>query len=81
MVNAKKSIKQKGQALVEYAFLLVLVCSVLLATLALVGLSIGNVFSSISDEFDSAAQDHPTPEPTIHLCLDQPPPHTCPTQP
>lgn len=66
MVNAKKSIKQKGQALVEYAFLLVLVCSVLLATLALVGPSIGNVFSSIYSNMSTASATSPTATPESH---------------
>lgn len=37
----------RGQGLVEYALILVLVAIVVIAVLALVGPAIGNVFSSI----------------------------------
>jgi len=39
--------KEKGQGLVEYALILVLVAVVVIAVLTLLGPIIGNVFSSI----------------------------------
>ncbi len=39
--------KEKGQGLVEYALILVLVAIVVIAILALLGPAIGNVFSNI----------------------------------
>ncbi len=39
--------KEKGQGLVEYALILVLVAIVVIAVLALLGPAIGNVFSNI----------------------------------
>ncbi|MCC7130793.1 MAG: pilus assembly protein [Anaerolineae bacterium] len=39
--------KEKGQGLVEYALILVLVAIVVLVILALLGPAIGNVFSTI----------------------------------
>ena len=39
--------KEKGQGLVEYALILVLVAIVVIVILALLGPAIGNVFSSI----------------------------------
>ena len=40
--------KEKGQGLVEYALILVLVAIVVIAVLTLLGPIIGNVFSSIN---------------------------------
>ena len=40
--------KEKGQGLVEYALILVLVAIVVIAALTILGPSIGNVFSSIN---------------------------------
>ncbi|MDK1030083.1 MAG: Flp family type IVb pilin [Anaerolineae bacterium] len=40
--------KEKGQGLVEYALILVLVAIVVIAVLMLLGPIIGNVFSSIN---------------------------------
>ena len=40
--------KEKGQGLVEYALILVLVAIVVIAALTILGLKIGNVFSSIN---------------------------------
>jgi pilus assembly protein Flp/PilA len=40
--------KEKGQGLVEYALILVLVAIVVIAALTLLGPVIGNVFSSIN---------------------------------
>jgi pilus assembly protein Flp/PilA len=40
--------KEKGQGLVEYALILVLVSIVVIATLTILGPRIGNVFSSIN---------------------------------
>jgi len=39
--------KEKGQGLVEYALILVLVAIVVIAVLVLLGPAIGNVFSTI----------------------------------
>ena len=39
--------REKGQGLVEYALILVLVAVVVIAILAILGPTIGNVFSSI----------------------------------
>lgn len=39
--------KEKGQGLVEYALILVLVAIVVIVVLALLGPAIGNVFSNI----------------------------------
>lgn len=39
--------KQKGQGLVEYALILVLVAIVVIAVLALLGPAIGDIFSDI----------------------------------
>jgi pilus assembly protein Flp/PilA len=41
--------KEKGQGLVEYALILVLVAVVVIAVLTLLGPIIGNVFSDIID--------------------------------
>ena len=40
--------KEKGQGLVEYALILVLVAIVVIAALTLLGPSIGKIFSSIN---------------------------------
>ena len=40
--------RQQGQALVEYALILVLVAVVVIVILALLGPTIGNIFSNIS---------------------------------
>jgi pilus assembly protein Flp/PilA len=42
--------KQKGQGLVEYALILVLVAIVVIAVLTLLGPIIGNVFTNINTE-------------------------------
>ena len=41
--------KEKGQGLVEYALILVLIAVVVIAILVLLGPIIGNVFSSIAN--------------------------------
>lgn len=41
--------EEKGQGLVEYALILVLVAVVVIAVLSLLGPAIGNVFSTIVD--------------------------------
>ncbi len=40
--------KEKGQGLVEYALILVLIAIVVIAALTLLGPQIGNIFSNIS---------------------------------
>ncbi len=42
--------KEKGQGLVEYALILVLVAIVVIAALTLLGPTIGGIFSSIDTE-------------------------------
>ncbi|MFH1908569.1 MAG: Flp family type IVb pilin [Chloroflexota bacterium] len=44
--------KEKGQGLVEYALILVLVAVVVIAVLTLLGPIVGNVFSKIKDSLD-----------------------------
>jgi pilus assembly protein Flp/PilA len=43
--------REKGQGLVEYALILVLVAVVVIAVLTLLGPAIGNVFSVIKSHF------------------------------
>lgn len=45
---------EKGQGLVEYALILVLVAIVVIGTLTILGPSIGNVFSSINNSITNA---------------------------
>ena len=45
--------KEKGQGLVEYALILVLVAIVVIAVLMLLGPIIGNVFSTINSSLGS----------------------------
>lgn len=42
------SVKEKGQGLVEYALILVLVAIVVIAALMILGPRIGNIFSKIN---------------------------------
>jgi len=46
--------KEKGQGLVEYALILVLVAIVVIAALAILGPIIGNVFSKINSSLNGA---------------------------
>jgi pilus assembly protein Flp/PilA len=46
--------KEKGQGLVEYALILVLIAVVVIAILVILGPQIANVFSTISDEMTGA---------------------------
>ena len=43
------SLQEKGQGLVEYAIILVLVALVVIAVMRLLGPKVGNTFSSIND--------------------------------
>ena len=45
--------KEKGQGLVEYALILVLVASVVIAALMILGPIIGNVFSKLNSSLGS----------------------------
>ncbi len=45
--------KEKGQGLVEYALILVLVAIVVIAALMILGPIIGNVFSKINSSLDT----------------------------
>ena len=47
--------KEKGQGLVEYALILVLVAIVVIAVLMLLGSIIGGVFSTINDSLSSVS--------------------------
>ena len=47
--------KEKGQGLVEYALILVLVAIVVIAVLMLLGPIIGNVFSTLNNSLSSAS--------------------------
>jgi pilus assembly protein Flp/PilA len=47
--------KEKGQGLVEYALILVLVAIVVIAVLLLLGPIIGNVFSTINDSLSAVS--------------------------
>lgn len=44
--------KEKGQGLVEYALILVLVAVVVIAILTILGPQIGEVFSTVSDSLN-----------------------------
>lgn len=46
---------EKGQGLVEYALILVLVAVVVIVILALLGPSIGEIFSDIVDQLNTAS--------------------------
>ena len=45
--------KERGQGLVEYALILVLVAIIVIAVLMLLGPIIGNVFSTVNDSLSS----------------------------
>ena len=45
--------KERGQGLVEYALILVLVAIVVIAALMVLGPIIGNVFSAVNDSLSS----------------------------
>ena len=45
--------KEKGQGLVEYALILVLVAIVVIAALMILGPNIGNVFSKVNSSLSS----------------------------
>jgi pilus assembly protein Flp/PilA len=45
--------QEKGQGLVEYALILVLVAIIVIAVLMLLGPIIGNVFSTVNDSLSS----------------------------
>ena len=46
---------EKGQGLVEYAIILVLIAVVVLAVLLILGPIIGNSFSEVNSEFESVS--------------------------
>ena len=46
---------ERGQGLVEYALILVLVAIIVFAVLMLLGPIIGNVFSSVNDSLSNAS--------------------------
>ena len=55
MRNVLFAPKEKGQGLVEYALILVLVALVVIAVLLLLGPIIGNVFSSINNSLSTVS--------------------------
>jgi pilus assembly protein Flp/PilA len=59
MYGKKK--REKGQGLVEYALILVLVAIVVIAALMILGPLIGNVFSTINSSLTSFGPGVPTP--------------------
>jgi len=46
---------EKGQGLVEYAFILAMVAIVVIAVLMLLGPAVGGVFSTLNDSFISVS--------------------------
>ena len=55
MFKTKGNKKEKGQGLVEYALILVLVAIVVIAVLMLLGPIIGNVFSTLNNSLSSVS--------------------------
>ena len=53
VIVMKFYLTEKGQGLVEYALILVLVAIVVIAVLMLLGPIIGNVFSTLNDSLSS----------------------------
>lgn len=51
VIGKLRSTDEKGQGLVEYALILVLVAVVVIAILTLLGPAIGSVFSTIKNNF------------------------------
>ena len=47
--------KEKGQGLVEYALILVLIAVVVIAILIILGPQVGQVFSTITEEMNKAS--------------------------
>lgn len=47
------AVRERGQGLVEYAFLLVLIALVVIASLLLLGPLVGNVFSGLNSRLSS----------------------------
>ncbi len=54
-MNQKHKRAEKGQGLVEYALIMVLVAVVSIGVLAVLGPSVGNVFSNVSNTLGSVA--------------------------
>ena len=51
-IKAMNEIKERGQGLVEYALILVLVAIVVIAALTLLGPTISNIFSDINSALE-----------------------------
>jgi pilus assembly protein Flp/PilA len=49
----KTYLQDKGQGLVEYAMIMIMVAMVVIVILALLGPTIGNVFSNFIDQMDA----------------------------
>jgi len=47
------SLHERGQGLIEYAFLLVLIALIVIAALLILGPTIGNVFSNLNSSLSS----------------------------
>lgn len=77
--NLKK--KEKGQGLVEYALILVLVAIVVIAALMILGPIIGNVFSTINTSISTASGGGPWSTSgdggVVNTCTN--PPMSCPS--
>jgi pilus assembly protein Flp/PilA len=48
-----RSIREHGQGMVEYAFLLLLIALIVIAVLLIFGPAIGNVFSNLNNSLSS----------------------------
>lgn len=76
--NLKK--KEKGQGLVEYALILVLVAIVVIAALMVLGPIIGNVFSTINSSLSTVSGGGPwstSNGDVVNTCTN--PPMSCPS--
>jgi pilus assembly protein Flp/PilA len=59
MFRSSSGKKQRGQGLVEYALILVLIAVVVIVALSLLGPNIGGVFSDILDQLEAATDSSP----------------------
>ncbi len=49
------ALKERGQGLVEYAFILAMVAIIVFAALMVIGPIVGNVFSTVNDSLSGAS--------------------------
>lgn len=71
MKSSSSKKHEKGQGLVEYALILVLVAIVVIGTLTILGPSIGNVFSSINNSITNAGGAAAAAAPAATLTMEQ----------